>query len=106
MKYNIDCYLYFFLLESGKAEEPDTAPPAPVTQPVATLACVTASLRVPAPLAGTAKHGAHCRPGWPALTLRDYSYHPSTLALSRAKVRAASPRCPTVARAEAEGRLH
>ncbi|TNM84602.1 hypothetical protein fugu_008780 [Takifugu bimaculatus] len=70
---------------SGKAEAPDIPPPAPVTQPVATLACVTASLRVPAQLA--AKSGTNCRPDWPTVTLRDYSYHPSTLALSRAKPR-------------------
>lgn len=89
------CY-FFFLLGSGKAEAPDIPSPAPVTQPVATLACVTASLRVPAQLAGTAKNGINCRPDWPTVTLREYSYHPSTLALSRAKVRSDSAPCLTV----------
>lgn len=80
-------FTFVFLLGSGKAEAPDIPPPAPVTQPVATLACVTASLRVPAQLAVPAKSGTNCRPDWPTVTLREYSYHPSTLALSRAKVR-------------------
>lgn len=87
--------LHFFLLGSGKAGASDIPPPAPGTQPVATLACVTATLRVPAQLAGTEKNGTNCRPDWPMVTLRDYSYHPSTLALSRAKVRCDSAPCLT-----------
>lgn len=76
----------FLLLESGNAEERGVQQPAPVTQPVATLACVTASLRVPVLLAGAGKSGTSCRSDWSTVTLRDYSYHSSTLALSRAKV--------------------
>lgn len=83
-------FAFVFLLGTGKADAPDVPPPAPVTQPVATLACVAASLRVPAQLAGTAKSGTNCRPDWPTGTLGDYPYHPSTLALSRAKVRSDS----------------
>ncbi|CAF98574.1 unnamed protein product, partial [Tetraodon nigroviridis] len=51
--------------ESGKAEEHDVQQPATGAQPVATLACVTASLRVPVLLAGAGKSGASCRPDWP-----------------------------------------
>lgn len=83
----------FQLLESGKAEEHDVQQPATGTQPVATLACVTASLRVPVLLAGAGKSGASCRPDWPTVRLRDYSYHSSALALSRAKVTSVTVAC-------------
>lgn len=65
--------------EGGTAEEPEGPPPAPPSPPAAPLECV-AALRVPVMIAGAG------RPGPPAMALREYSYHPSTLALSRAKV--------------------
>lgn len=78
--------ILFLLLESARAEEHGVPQPATGTQPVAKLACVTASLRVPVLLAAAGKSGTNSRPGWSTVTLRDYSYHSSTLALSRAKV--------------------
>lgn len=77
----------FLLLERGNAEEHGVQQPAPAPQPGAPLACVRASLRVPVLLAGAGKSGPSCRSDWSTVTLREYSYHSSTLALSRAKVK-------------------
>lgn len=77
----------FLLLERGNAEEHGAQQPAPAPQPGAPLARVRASLRVPVLLAGAGKSGPSCRSDWSTVTLREYSYHSSTLALSRAKVK-------------------
>lgn len=91
-------FIYSFsLLESGNAEDHVVQPPAPLTEPVATLACLTASPRVPVLLAGAGKSGTSCSSDW-STALRDYSYHSSTstLANSRAKVTSVSVQCVTI----------
>lgn len=77
---------------SGNTKEDDIQQPAPVAQPVATLACVTASgMRVPVLLTGSGGAEADSRSGWSTYMLRDSFYHFSTLSfVSRAKVKSDS----------------